>query len=109
MPAQARGISASASASDDVVEAGRQDLAADPLGDLLRGAGDAEAVGEVVGRAAQGLGDVAARERLVDRLDLAERHAVALDQRRRHRRQVEGGLQAGGAARGVGDLPPPPP
>ena len=34
----------------DVVEPGRQDLGADPLGDLFRGAGDAEPVEKVVRR-----------------------------------------------------------
>jgi hypothetical protein len=54
-----------------VLEAGGQDLGADPLGDLFRGAGEAEAVGELVGRAAQCFGDVATFEGGVDRLDLA--------------------------------------
>ena len=81
-----------------MVEAGRQELAADPVGDFLRGARDAEAIGELVRRAAQRVGDVAAGERRVDRLDLAERHAVPLDQCLRHGRQVERGLQTSGAA-----------
>jgi hypothetical protein len=49
----------------DVREASGQDVGADPLGDLFRRAGEAEAVGELIGRAAQGFCGAARRIRVV--------------------------------------------
>ncbi len=46
-------------------EASGQDVGADPLGDLFRRAGEAEAVGELIGRAAQGFCGAARRIRVV--------------------------------------------